>query len=78
MAIKEMLSTTTDKDGVSVILIESDNCSNQYKSAEHFHDLQKISDEENKTLVRFYGVEGHGKGEVDHVGGLRRCVLGTK
>ena len=71
LVTKEMLSTT-DTDDANVILVESDNCSGQYKSAEHFHDLQMISNDENKTLVRFYGVEGHGKGEVDHVGGIAK------
>ena len=70
VAIKKMLSTTDD--GADVILIESDNCCSQYKSAEHFHDLQKLSNEEEKMVVRFYGVEGHGKGEVDHVGGIAK------
>jgi hypothetical protein len=71
IAVKNML-LTTEKNSANVILMESDNCSSQYKSSEHFHDLQKISDEEKKTVVRFDGVEGHGKGEVDHVGGIAK------
>ena len=71
IAINKMLSTM-DANGENVILLESDNCSGQYKSAEHFHDLQNLSNKENKTVIRFYGVEGHGKGEVDHVGGIAK------
>lgn len=53
-----------------MILIENNNCSTQCKFAEHFHDLQDISNDENKKnkiLVWFYEAEGHGKREVDHV-----------
>ena len=71
MAMKEMLCATNMEDE-EYILIESDNCSAQYKSAEHFCDLQNISNENNKTVIRFYGIEGHGKGEVDHVGGIAK------
>eukprot|EP00794_Sanderia_malayensis_P019611 gene19611-21542_t len=71
IAMREMLSTT-DLDEATCILVESDNCSGQYKSAEHFHDLQKISNDTNLKLIRLYGIEGHGKGEVDHVGGIAK------
>ena len=39
--MKEILNSPDSllKD-VSTVIIESDNCSNQYKSAQHFHDLQ--------------------------------------
>ena len=40
LSIDEMLSTTDD--GYVFILIESDNCGSQYKSAEHFFDMQVI------------------------------------
>ena len=71
IAISKMLSTTNTSSS-DAILIESDNCSGQFKSAEHFHDLQNISNRQEKTVVWFYGVEGHGKGEVDHVGGIAK------
>ena len=63
--MKEMLSATD----MNASLIESDNCSRQYKSAEHFYDLQKIADKEQKTLIRFY-VDA--KGEVDHFWGIAK------
>ena len=71
IAINQMMATK-DANGANVMLIESDNCSGQYKSAEHFYDLQNLCNRENKILIRFYGVEGHGKGEVDHVGGVAK------
>ena len=46
------------------IVTESDNCSSQYKSAEHFRDLQSIADLRNKNIIRVYGIAGHGKMEV--------------
>ena len=36
-----------------IILVESDNCTVQYKSAENFHDLQEIS--EKKTIEKLLG-----------------------
>ena len=49
-------------------VIESDNCTSQYKSAQYFHGLQQISTKYNRMLVRVFGIAGHGKGEIDHVG----------
>ena len=71
LSIREMLDAT-DLDDANYIIVESDNCSSQYKSAEHFTDLQSISDDFEMPLVRLYGIEGHGKGEVDHVGGIAK------
>ena len=56
-------------------MIESDNCTSQYKSAQHFHDLQEISTKYNRMLVRVFGIAGHGKGEIDHVGGLAEVAI---
>ena len=52
-----------------ILIIESD------KSAEHFHDLQQIADEKNVTIIRSYSIAGHGKGEVDHVGGMMKVAI---
>ena len=57
------------------IVIESDNCSAQYKCTAHFFKLQSVSNERNATMIRCYGVAGHGKGEVDHVGGLTKVKI---
>lgn len=61
------------------ILIKTDNCCNQYKSAQGFYNLQKIADEKDISIVHIYGVPGHGKSEVDHVGGISKvaCRDGT-
>ena len=40
----------------SMIVIQSDNCTSQYKSAQHFHDLQEISTKYNRILVRVFGL----------------------
>ena len=63
-SIHEMLKKEDNIGFYDMIIIESDNCTSQYKSAQHFHDLQKISNQFDKTVVRIYGVAGHGKGEV--------------
>ena len=49
----------------------SDNCSCQYKYAEHFGDLQEICVE---TGIPF-SIAGYDKGEVDHVEGLAKCSI---
>ena len=58
-----------------VLIIESDNCYSQYKSAEHYHDLQQIADDKNVTIIRSYSIAGHGKGELDHVGGMMKVAI---
>ena len=71
-----MLSTCAipERDNFCIV-IESDNCSLQCKSAEHFHDLQSIADSMNKKIIRIYGIAGHGKEEVDHVGGIAKIAI---
>ena len=58
-----------------VCVIESDNCSSQYKSAQHFDDIQFLSNQYGMIVIRLFSVAGHGKGEVDHVGGLAKCAI---
>ena len=62
-------------EGNIYLIIESDNCSSQYKSAQHFFDLQEISNENDIFIIRIFGIAGHGKGEVDHVGGLTKIAI---
>ena len=57
------------------LLIESNNCSAQYKSSQHFNDLQNLSNHLQKTVIRIFGIAGHGKGEVDHVGGTAKVAV---
>ena len=72
--LDKMLEESSLKEGDKLI-IESDNCTSQYKCAEHFSGLQDIARKYKVTVIRVYGVAGHGKGDVDHVGGLAKvCV----
>lgn len=64
------------QEGTTVI-ITSDNCSSQYKSANFFSDLQNLATEFNVTIVRIYGIAGHGKNEVDMVGGTAKIAIRT-
>lgn len=57
------------------LIIESDNCKAQYKSAEHFFHQQQLSNEYKRQVVRIYGVTGHGKGEIDHVRGIAKVAV---
>ena len=72
-----MLDSTKITD-LERIITESDNCTVQYKSAEHFTNIQKLSDEYQRPVIRLYGIAGHGKGEVDHVGVLPKLLFGMK
>lgn len=56
-------------------IVESDNCNSQYKSAQHFEDIQSLADLFNFPIICVFSVAGHGKGEVDHVGGLAKCAI---
>ena len=50
----------------------------------HFVKLQRLTDDPNTTVVRMYFIAGHGKEEVDYVGGIanvkvrREVVAGRK
>ena len=68
IVIEEMLNTV-DKNLPGICAIESDNCSAQYKSAQHVYDIQQISNKYKMSILRVFSIAGHGKGEVDHVGG---------
>ena len=63
----------TKKD--CAIIIHSDNCNSQYKSAKHFFGMQRLTDKLNQQVIHVFGVAGHGKGEVDHVGGLSKVAI---
>ena len=71
--LRKMLEES-DFKAEQTLLVESDNCSSQYKSTEHFVSLMSISKDFNVKVIRLYGVAGHGKGEVDHVGGLTKVI----
>ena len=65
----------TDTEDTDTLIIESDNCSNQFKSASHFYKVQQLCNDFQKTIVRVWSVAGHGKGDVDHVGGIAKVAL---
>ena len=72
--LKEILNSADSLEDVSTIIIKSDN-SNQYKSAQHFHDLQQLCNITRKEIIRVYGIAGHGKSEVNHMGGLAKVAV---
>ena len=74
IVIKEMLAEE-NIENYDVIVIDSDNCASQYKSALSFYHLQEMSNVHNITIIRMYGVPGHSKGEVDHVGGTVKVMV---
>ena len=57
------------------LLIKIDNFSAQYKCTAHFLKCQEIADSRETTVIRYYGIPGHGKGEVDHVGGIAKVQV---
>ena len=63
-----------DFDKIDTILIESDDSFNQYKRAQHFYHLQSITNKFHKNLICVCSVAVHGKGEVDHDGGLAKVI----
>lgn len=74
--LEEMLHNTEQHiSSNSVIMIESDNCSCQYKSSAHFDSLQRLSDDIGRKIIRVFGIPEHGKGEVDHVGGIAKTAI---
>ena len=74
IAITEMLSKE-DVTNSDVVIIDSDNCASQYKSGLHFYHLQEISNNYVISVIRTYGIPGHGKGEVDHVGCTAKVTI---
>ena len=74
-----MLSSVGDFESKKMhgAVILSDNCSSQYKSALSFHILQNLASKYNIKIIRVYGCAGHGKNEVDHVGGLSKVCIRT-
>lgn len=73
ISLEKMLDTVDSMPEICVI--ESDNCSSQYKSAQHFDDIQYICNKIGVPVLRVFSIAGHGKGEVDHVGGTVKCAI---
>ena len=55
IAIEEILFEE-DLNSADVIIINSDNCSIQYKSGLHFYHLQIIANVYDKTIIRMYEI----------------------
>lgn len=72
--LEEMLSDV-ELDPDTTIVIESDNCASQYKSSAHFDGMQQMSDALGCNIIRVFGIPEHGKGEVDHVGGVAKTAV---
>ena len=72
--LKEMIDHTDAPDDVPLV-IESDNCTGQYKSTHHFYHIQSLADKYNRPIIQLYGIANHGKGEVDHVGGVAKVAV---
>jgi len=74
VTLYQMLSSIEIEPKTSLI-ITSDNCKGQYKSTQNFFDLQRLSNHYQCTIVRIYGIAGHGKNEVDAVGGVAKIAI---
>lgn len=57
------------------LIIESNNCSPQYKCEKHFNSLSQIVPQFNVTIIWIFGIAGHRKSKVDHVGGLAKVTI---
>ena len=64
-----------DLTSTSTVLIQSDNCSSQYKSAHHFSHLQKLANSQQKQVLHLWSIAGHGKDEVNHTGGVAKIAI---
>ena len=73
LATEEMLKESEINPDMHMI-IESDDCSQQYKSVPHFHHLQELANKYHAKIIQVYSVAGHGKGKVDHISGLAKVV----
>ena len=47
----------------------------RYFGRSHFKDCQDLSNRLKVELIRIYGISGHRKGEVDHVGGIAKVAI---
>ena len=75
VALQEMLKKVSTLPEDCYIVIESDNCASQYKSSSHFSSMQSLANEQNRPVIRVFGIAEHGKGEVDHVGGIAKTTI---
>ena len=67
--------SSSDLHAGTQLVIESDNCSGQFKSAHHFYHLQQLINDLGSTIARMYRIVRHGKGEVDHAGDVAEVAV---
>ena len=60
---------------ISNLTVKSDNCFSQYKCAKKFYGLSQIANQFNVNVIFIFVIAGHGKGEVDQVGGLAKNTI---
>ena len=73
--LEEMLLEVEYITAETTIVIESDNCSSQYNSAAYFQCIQDLSNKYKSTIIQVYSIAEHGKGKVDHVGGIVKTAI---
>lgn len=66
-----------DIDPSTMLIITSDKCCCQFESSKNFFDLQRICNDYQISLICIYGVAGHGKNEVNAVGGVAKIAIPT-
>ena len=69
----EIMDYTGAPENITIVW-ETDNCSYQRKSAEHFRDCQQLANLWLRIIVQIWGIAGHRKGEVDHVGDFAKVA----
>ena len=47
----------------------------QYKSSTHFWLIQELANKYAVPIICFFSIVQHGKGKVDHVGGLAKTII---
>lgn len=60
---------------ISNFIVKSDNCFSQYKCAKKFYGLSQIANQFNVNVIHIFVIAGHGKGQVDQVGGLAKDTI---
>ena len=59
----------------TTIVIESDNCSSQYKAVAHFQDIRNLSNQYKSTTICVYSIAEPRKGDVNHVGRFVKTAI---
>ena len=75
LCILEILKKVDFSKNPGFIVIESDNCSYQYRSSAHFHGMQTLANKFKVNVICIFSIAEHGKGEVDHVDDLAKTTL---